>query len=125
MTPDSAAAFATAWIEAWNRRDAEAVLAHYTEDLTFVSPLAAVVAGTPQVVGKAALRAYWNAALARIARLRFTLDHALWDDGAQILAVVYVSEADGARRRCCEVMRFDPAGRVFHGEAFHGIEAAS
>jgi ketosteroid isomerase-like protein len=124
MTPESAAAFANAWIEAWNRRDAEAVLAHYADDLTFVSPLAAVVAGTPQVVGKPALRTYWNAALARIERLHFELDRALWDDAAQILSVVYVSDADGRRKRCCEIMRFDGQGRVFHGEAFHGIELA-
>lgn len=122
MSPEIAAAFATAWIDSWNRRDVEGVLAHYAEDLTFVSPLAAVVVGRHEVAGKAALRDYWNAALARVQRLVFTLDRAFWDDAAQVLAVIYVSERDGKRRRTCEVMRFDASGKVVHGEAFHGAD---
>jgi hypothetical protein len=33
-------AFAESWIAAWNRRDVEAVLAHYSKDAQFVSPVA-------------------------------------------------------------------------------------
>src|SRR5437016_11418335 len=31
--------FAKGWIQAWNQRDLEAVLSHYTEDIEFQSPL--------------------------------------------------------------------------------------
>jgi ketosteroid isomerase-like protein len=52
-------------VQAWNRHDVEAVLAHFHDDVTFSSPVAERV--QPQtggaVRGKDALRAYWNAAL--------------------------------------------------------------
>ena len=31
--------FAKGWIQAWNQRNLEAVLSHYTEDIEFQSPL--------------------------------------------------------------------------------------
>jgi hypothetical protein len=57
--------FAELWIEAWNARDIDAVLAHYAEDVTFTSPLAArVIPESGGVVrGKEALRTYWTRAL--------------------------------------------------------------
>jgi len=67
--------FAERWIEAWNARDAEAVLAHYAEDATFTSPLAARVVPESRGVirGKHALREYWNLALASNPDLHFVL----------------------------------------------------
>jgi ketosteroid isomerase-like protein len=38
---DEAAAFAGQWVEDWNNHDVEAVLAHFTDDVVFTSPLAA------------------------------------------------------------------------------------
>jgi ketosteroid isomerase-like protein len=40
MRQESMMAFANFWIAAWNRRDVEAVLAHYSEHAQFVSPVA-------------------------------------------------------------------------------------
>jgi len=40
MTYQSMMAFAESWIAAWNRRDVDAVLAHYSEEAQFVSPVA-------------------------------------------------------------------------------------
>lgn len=51
-------AFSLDWVAAWNRADVEAVLAHYADDVVFVSPLAATLTGDPEVLGKAELRAY-------------------------------------------------------------------
>ena len=34
----SAAEFAARWAAAWNRRDVEAVLAHFHDDVVFTSP---------------------------------------------------------------------------------------
>ncbi|MGO9956006.1 MAG: nuclear transport factor 2 family protein [Solirubrobacteraceae bacterium] len=67
--------FVRSWLEAWNAHDVEAVMAHFAEDVTFTSPVAArIVNGSQGVVrGKAALRNYWREGLARIPDLRFEL----------------------------------------------------
>jgi uncharacterized protein (TIGR02246 family) len=68
-------AYVDEWIDAWNSRDVERVLAHFADDVVFSSPLAAaVVEGSGGVVrGKDALRAYWRAALERSPEIRFEL----------------------------------------------------
>jgi YbgC/YbaW family acyl-CoA thioester hydrolase len=125
-TLDDAAAqrFARGWIEAWNRRDAEAVLAHYADDAVFVSPKAEVVVGQGRLTSKADLRRYWEAALAGIRTLRFTLDAAAWSAGVQTLTILYTSFVDDQPpRRATEIMRFR-GDRVVAGEALYGAVAA-
>jgi len=39
METQQTEAFAKGWIQAWNQRDLEAILSHYTEDVEFQSPL--------------------------------------------------------------------------------------
>jgi ketosteroid isomerase-like protein len=58
--------FAKEWIQAWNRRDLEAVLSHYTEDVEFQSPLVVKLLGETSgtVRGKQNLREYFRKALA-------------------------------------------------------------
>ena len=112
--------FGREWVEAWNRRDVEAVLAHYRDDVRFVSPTAALVTGNPVVEGKDALRAYWTAALKRIGELRFAFDRVLWDPAASELLIVYTRELEGRRERACELFRFDASELVFEGEALYG-----
>lgn len=65
--------FADDWVRAWNAHDVEAVLAHFTDDVLFTSPVAArVLPQTGGVIrGKDALRQYWNAALAALPDLHF------------------------------------------------------
>ncbi len=67
--------FAEEWIDAWNRRDVEAVLRHYAEDVVFTSPLAVrFMPGSGGVVrGKDALRQYWTLALRNNPDLCFQL----------------------------------------------------
>lgn len=120
MTEEWAQAFARAWTEAWNRRDVEAVLAHYTDDATFTSPKAERFTGSAVVHGKAALRTYWQTALARLESLCFTLEEALWSARTETLTVVYQAELGGqAPTRAVEIMRFR-AGRIVRGEALYG-----
>src|SRR4051812_35733303 len=120
MTPEAIARFAADWIAAWSRQDVEAVLAHFAPGVRFTSPRAAATVGTATVVGKEALRAYWQAAVAAIETLRFTLDHTVWDPARQELAVLYTAAIDGRRLRACEFMRFDPHGLITEGEAMDG-----
>ena len=112
--------FAERWVAAWNSRDAEAVLAHYVDACVFTSPKAAAIAGRATLEGKAALRAYWQAALARIATLHFRLERALWDESASTLTVVYDAMLNGTRSRAIEIMRFNKSGMIEEGEAFYG-----
>jgi len=120
MTYESMMAFAESWIAAWNRRDVDAVLAHFAEEAQFVSPVAAKVVGRPTLRNKKELEDYWRAALARIASLEFKLDHAAWDEQRRELHVVYEASLNGERKRACEIMRFDASGRQIRGEAFYG-----
>ncbi|MES1184298.1 MAG: thioesterase family protein [Myxococcales bacterium] len=125
MTEASAQLFAQAWVDAWNRRDTEAVLAHYADDAVFISPKAAQFVGAARVEGKAALRAYWQTALSRIQRLTFKLDAALWSARAETLTVVYEATLqDGPPVRAAEIMHFR-AGQIVRGEAFYGAAAAT
>jgi steroid delta-isomerase len=119
-TYDAMIRFAEDWIAAWNRRDLDAVLAHYADDAQFVSPVARAVVGRPALHNKQELAAYWRGALARITTLQVRLDHAAWDERRRELVVVYEASLNGERKRACEIMRFDAAGRQVSGEALYG-----
>jgi hypothetical protein len=73
MTLPDPKAFADAWVTAWNDHDVEAILAHFSEDVVFTSPVAAqLLTGSDGVLrGKGALREYWTQGLALIPDLRF------------------------------------------------------
>jgi hypothetical protein len=90
-TPE-AAGFAEDWSAAWNRRDLDAVLAHFHDDVVFTSPVAArVVPDSAGVVrGKAALREYWNAALTTMPDLHFDIVGVY--EGESILVINYRNE---------------------------------
>ena len=121
MTREDREAFAKEWAEAWNRRAVEAVLERFHEDVVFTSPTALAVVGSPVVRGKAALREYWAAALARVGSLLFTVDHVLWDSARRELAIIYTSDIDGRSKRVSENLTFDEDGRVIAAEVFHGV----
>lgn len=110
------------WIEAWNRRDAEAVLAGFAEDAVFRSPMAARIAGTDQLEGKMEMRAYWQAALDRIRHLHFRLISMVCDETAQAMVIHYEAELDASVVRACEIFQFGPAGKAT-GEALYGHAA--
>jgi ketosteroid isomerase-like protein len=80
MTYESMMTFAENWIAAWNRRDVDAVLAHFADDAQFMSPVARNFVGRPVLRNKQELADYWRAALDRISILEFRLDHATWDE---------------------------------------------
>jgi len=120
MTYESMMSFAESWIAAWNRRDIEAVLAHFAEEAQFVSPVARQLVGRPVLQNKKELEGYWRAALARISTLDFKLDHATWDERRRELNVIYEANLNGELKRACEIMQFDVSGRQIKGEALYG-----
>jgi SnoaL-like domain len=125
MSYQSMMAFAESWIAAWNRRDVDAVLAHYTNTAQFISPLPSNFVDRPILCDKKELEDYWRAALARISTLEFKLDHAAWDERRRELNVVSEANLNGQRKRACEIMQFDASGRQFSGEALYGAVLAS
>lgn len=70
--------FAAEWIAAWNSRNLDRVLAHYTDDFEFSSAFIVRVVGESSCIlrGKQAVGAYWSKALAGLPNLRLTLDAA-------------------------------------------------
>ena len=119
MTHTDAERFADEWIASWNARDVERVLAKFDEAVVFHSPKAADVVGSGKVTGKAALRAYWTAALERIAELRFELDHVAFDEARQEVFIVYAATLGGKRSRACERLQLGPRG-VVDAEGLYG-----
>lgn len=102
-------AFARDWIDAWNAHDLDRVLAHYADDVEFVSPLAlrVVPASGGLIRGKANLRAYWARALAAYPQLQFTLHAVL--TGVDSATLVYDSVAG---LLAAEVCVFDSSGKI-------------
>ena len=102
-TPDPAA-FADAWVRAWNDHDVDAVLAHFHDDVVFSSPLAArLLPESGGVVrGKNALRHYWATALSMMPGLRFEVIGVY--AGYAVLVINYRNERGGLVN---EVLHFD------------------
>ena len=113
--------FARDWAAAWNRRDLDAVLAHFTEDVVFSTPKALDAVGRPTVRGKVALRAYWETALAQITALHFTVVRTIWDSINRELGIVYDREVNDRRDRALELLAFTADGLIASGEAFYGV----
>jgi hypothetical protein len=123
MRREDVAEFAKHWIDSWNARDLEAVLTHFDEAARFTSPRAIAVFGRGTVEGKAELRAYWQARVAEIDRLRFTLERVLWDDEQQTMVILYLADVNGQKTRACELLRFGESGAAVEGEAMYGAPA--
>lgn len=123
VSGEDALRFARHWVESWNARRLDAVLALFAEDAVFVSPKAEAFIGQVRVEGKAALRAYWTTALEKITQLRFTLETADWDAATSTLSAIYVAELNGKRSRAAERWVLEADGRIRYGEAYYGASA--
>jgi len=104
MKLDDAQAFANQWVEAWNAHDLELILSHFSDDVTFSSPVATTI--VPEsggvIQGKEALRDYWREGLRRIPDLRFEIEGVYV--GIEALVINYRNQND---RLVCEVLFFD------------------
>lgn len=112
MENETARAFADAWAAAWNAHDLDAILAHFTEDAEFASPVAArILPDSDGVVrGKEALRAYWAEGLRLIPDLRFEVLGCYL--GVGVLVINYRNQ-DG--RLVNEVLTLGADGRATGG----------
>jgi ketosteroid isomerase-like protein len=112
--------FAASWIAAWNAHDLDAVLAHFCEDFEFSSPLIKPFANEPsgKLVGKNAVRAYWQIGLTRLPDLRFELVDVL--TGVDSLTILY----RGHRGLTVEIFQFDAKGYAVSGQAMYEAEAS-
>ncbi|MGF6308773.1 ketosteroid isomerase-like protein [Bradyrhizobium sp. i1.8.4] len=114
--PSRLAALGRDWIAAWNARDLERVLAMYAEDTEMTSDRIPAFGFGPSgtVRGKASLRAYWSAALAKLPELHFELiDLYVSPDS---VVVFYRNERD---KKICEYLRLDVEGKIRQGSANH------
>jgi len=102
-------AFAADWIDAFNARDMDRILSHYTDDVRLYSPRvkATLGGGVPCVEGKAALRAYFARGLARSPALRFTLDKIYPGEGSVVFRIRANEGREGS-----EMMVFAEGGLV-------------
>jgi ketosteroid isomerase-like protein len=111
--------FAAAWVAAWNRRDLDAIVEHYADDIVLTSPLVARrfvrVDGTLR--GRDELREYVAVGLHSAPNLRIEPHHTLV--GMDGVTVVYTRE-NGAL--VAEVMILNAQGKVRRARAFyHGL----
>jgi len=104
--------FARDWIDAWNARDLERILAHCAEDFEMSSPLVAVRLGNPdgKVRGKQQLRAYWQPSLEAQPPLEFELIDVL----ASVDSVILYYRNVG-RRVVAETLWFDAVSKAVRG----------
>ena len=98
------------WIDAFNRHDLDAVLAHYADDIELTSPAIIEVMSEPSgtVRGKEALRGSFAKAIAKYPNLGFELLHVF--AGVDSVALVYRSLH--RKRLAVELMQLSPQGLV-------------
>ena len=109
------------WISAWNRKDIEKVLAGFSEDAIFCSPMAARLASAGVLNGKNAIRSYWRAAVAELSHIHFRPLAMICDETAQAMVIHYEAELDEVTLRACEIFDFADgckiAAEALYGEA--------
>lgn len=106
--------FAAEWQAAWNAHDLPRILSHYADGIVFRSRKAVALTGAGEVRGRAALAAYWGAALAAQPDLRFEVETVY--EGHDMLVIAY---ANHRGVRAAETLRFGPDGLVEEASACH------
>lgn len=116
ISHEQADRFAIEWIGAWNAHDLDAIVAHYAEDVSFVSPFVAALTGeeSARIEGRDGLREYFRQGLEAFPDLHFELYTAL--PGASSIALHYRSVGG---RLAIETMELDAAGLVSRAAAHY------
>lgn len=108
--------FANDWIASWNAHDLPRILAHDADDFVMESPMIVMLAGEPsgRLIGKSAVGAYWQQAIAQIPDLHFEPIAVL--PGVNSLVPHYRSAGD---RLASDVLTFDAERLVIHTAAHY------
>jgi hypothetical protein len=120
FTQQTANEFSTAWINAWNAHDIEAVLKHYTEDFEIITPMAEKILGpgNRSVRGKENVRIYWQKGLQLIPDLHFKLLEVFV--GIESLAIYYQNTATNTK--VVENLFFNKGGDVYKSVVMYSSE---
>ena len=104
------------WIDAWNSRDLERILALYSDEAEMTSDKIPLLGFDPSgtLHGKDGLRAYWRKGLDLLPDLHFTLIDVYVSPDS--LVVFYQNER-GAK--ICEYLRLNADGKIRQGSANH------
>ena len=120
-TRAEAETWALDWIDAWNRRDLDAVLGQFDDNVVFSSPRVREVTGSSAVQGKDALRGYWEPPIIAAHSLRFELERIVWDAVTRELGIVHNAEIDGKHALFVDLLTFAEDGRIVRGEGLYGV----
>lgn len=122
MDGEQAHRFAASWLRAWNAHDIDGVLAHFADDATFTSPVAAqllpetggILRGTDEI------RRYWTIGLERIPDLHFEIENVYTG-----LSTIVINYRNHTGALVAEVLRLDETGRVIEGEGTYLTDDAA
>ena len=109
LTKTQVAEFTDHWIAAWNSHNLEEIMSHYEDNVELISPVAAQLLQDPsgRVVGKAALRHYFQRGLEAYPNLEFILKDRMW--GLNSIVLYYINQ----KGTCTgEYMEISPNGKV-------------
>ena len=109
MTKDEAWNLANHWVAAWNAHDLDSIMSHYEDAVELTSPVAAQLLGTPdgKVIGKAALRAYFQRGLEAYPELQFHPEDVLC--GVNSVVLLYKNQKG---TRTAEFLELSTSGKV-------------
>jgi len=105
------------WLDAWNRRDLDAVLSLYADDVSFTSNavVSLGVDGSGSIRGKAALRQVFAAGLRAYPDLHFRPLHAFVGPKGRALHYFGIQ-----RRHVIEIHEVDAQEKIIVASAYHG-----
>ena len=109
MTKEETWNLARHWVAAWNAHDLDLIMSHYEDHIELISPVAAQLLGTPdgKVVGKSALREYFQRGLKAYPDLHFHLEDVL--SGVNSLVLYYTNQKG---THSAEFMELSASGKV-------------
>lgn len=122
ISEDFAHSFALDWLEAWNKRDLEAIMNHYSNEVLFSSPfvIKSGLSESGTVRGKNDLKLYFKRALENNPDLHFELHHIV--RGVRSIALIYT------RNGCLlatEVMTLNEHGEIVEGMSHYSSDRHS
>ena len=116
INQQQAECLAREWIDAWNRHDLNAIMAHYAEDIVFTSPFVPILANEPTATlqGATAVRAYFAKGLVAYPELRFEFLDVL--AGVRSVTLYYRSVND---KLAAEMMSLNAEGLIACAECHY------